>query len=261
MNNTLKSVVLASVGVALALQNASAGNTYNDGDLLLSFRETGSPDLIFDIGQASLYINAAGPINLTSEGYNSTFLTTVYGASLAGVKWSVAGFTASDHTTWATDVRLTPGNNPATPFTSTISASLQQSDTQISTYGNQFRNGAGATFLSAFATEAPTGNAGSYTSIQGSPNNGNLKKTFQADIENSIQASGNSQSDLYTLIPGATPGSPGYFSIDPSGSVTFNPVPEPSTYCLLPLGGVLLFAFRRHSARSHFVPQTVAARR
>jgi hypothetical protein len=85
----ITSIIKAAL-VAAAFYGAVASAqtyTYNPGDLLAAFRQTGSPDLIVDLGSVSQFQqpNGTSPVNLTGV---SSALASTYG-SLNGLYWSV----------------------------------------------------------------------------------------------------------------------------------------------------------------------------
>jgi hypothetical protein len=69
--NLYKLAVLSAMAAgSLWSLNASAQLSYNQGDLLLGMRTPGpGNDLIVDIGPASQYVNATGPITISGTYY------------------------------------------------------------------------------------------------------------------------------------------------------------------------------------------------
>ncbi|MEI9962350.1 MAG: PEP-CTERM sorting domain-containing protein [Limisphaerales bacterium] len=95
--------------------------------------------------------------------------------------------------------------------------------------------------------------AGDTSYTLGIGDNGNFNGAFQGNIENTTPGSFTSGStpvisDLYELDP-ADAGSAGtylgYFQLDPNGTLTFNPVPEPTTWAMFGMGLITLAAVRK----------------
>jgi hypothetical protein len=104
-------------------------------------------------------------------------------------------------------------------------------------------------FNSHTAIIIPSTDASSYTVKAGVTGNLGNPPTFgQGSIENTTPAgfSGTQVSDLYQTIPtrNAVGARLGEFDFNSDGTMTFVPIPEPSTYALLGLGGFLFMVLR-----------------
>jgi len=93
----------------------------------------------------------------------------------------------------------------------------------------------------------PATDASSYTSKGGTA--GTLNSTWsQGSVENTTPAgfTGTQVSDLYQTIPTRfAPGTRlGEFDFNSDGTMTYVPIPEPGTYALIGLGGLLFLALR-----------------
>jgi hypothetical protein len=83
---------------------------------------------------------------------------------------------------------------------------------------------------------------GNYSTMMSNPYNGNLQGDWYYNVLNH----GAGVSDLYQNDPNATRASYlGNFSLNSSGLLTFQPVPEPSSWAMLGSGILVLIALRR----------------
>ena len=256
----LSKTAMISAAVAGSLWSLAASAqtfTYSSGDLLAAFRKAGSPDLIVDLGSASLYQSGTGPFSIT--GVNSTLLTSVFG-SLDGIYWSVFGYVntsgsplGAQNTIWVTDPRsdINFQNDPNSSLSfngqgSTISKMRAIADGATS---------GGATILANQIVEVSSalnvgGDPVSYTIGVGSL--GDFHGTWAPSVENltpaGFAASSTPEiSDLFQQNPGAANvGSYlGDFQLGNNGTLTFVPVPEPSALAMLGAGMMTLVAVRR----------------
>jgi len=101
--------------VGLTLLGASAlrgGTTYQDGDVLLIFRQTGQNDVEYDIGNISQFTNHPNGYAAAVTGWDPTVATGVFGSDLTGVSVIIASTTSltnANRTSW-----LSSGNPTAT---------------------------------------------------------------------------------------------------------------------------------------------------
>jgi hypothetical protein len=229
---------------------------YNQGDLVLGFRSAGPSDLVVDIGSASLYSGATGPITISGVKYTSTQFTDA-NLDMNNLFFSVFGDTASKDL-WMTRARSS-NSTQTTPWTA----------------GNLFAQGPTAGRIEAIAAGAGdislgesagadntatavvmpssynSGGDASYTVGVGA--NGNFGNTFPGIVEGNTTAGFSTGStplllDLYQLNT-ANAGNPGQFlgdfELDPNGTLTFNPVPEPTTWATFGVGIMLLAAVQK----------------
>ena len=102
---------LTLVGLALlATPPARGGTTYQDGDVLLIFRQTGLNDVEYDLGNISQFTNHPNGYAAAVTGWDPTVATGVFGADLTGVSVIVASTTSltnANRTSWLS------GGNPA----------------------------------------------------------------------------------------------------------------------------------------------------
>jgi hypothetical protein len=225
---------------------------YNQGDLLLGFRSAGASDLVVDIGSASLYTGASGPITISGNYYTSTQFSDA-SLDINNLYFSVFGATSlPSRNLWMTGVQSTPwtANNvfsqgPTAGIIGGIAGGAKDISSQLSAGPDN----------TASAVVVPNNyNSGGDTSYTvGVGSSGNLQGYFQGDIEGNTSPGFSSGStplieNLFEMDT-ANAGNPGKligdFELDPNGTLTFNPVPEPSTWATLVVGMMLLAAVRK----------------
>jgi hypothetical protein len=250
--------ILSGVVAAAVLGGASAMAQFNyhNGDMLAAFGNGGSTDVIVDLGQISNF--QAGAVTQT---FNlNAVLTATFGSVNSGLYWSVFGVndtsiggngsvTQTDaNTMWNTLARSNPANKTTTPFVGGSSASQQLPVGDIETIGNLTSpNQAGPGMIVDYAPgiELVDTSLGGYSPMMNNPYNGN----FQGDWTYNILNHGVGVSDLYQSDPGnhfsqrAT--YLGNFDLSSGGSLTFNAVPEPSTWAMIGTGLLTFLAIRR----------------
>jgi hypothetical protein len=250
-----KMAVLSAAAASLlwgAGVNAQTVFNYNQGDLLLGFRSSGASDLIVDIGSASLYTGASGQITISGNYYNSTQFSDA-NLDINNLYFSVFGATGlPSRNLWMTGVQSTPwtANNvfsqgPTAGIIGGIAGGAKDISSQLSAGPDN----------TASAVVVPNNyNSGGDTSYTvGVGSSGNLQGYFQGDIEGNTSAGFSSGStplieNLFEMDT-ANAGNPGKligdFELDPNGTLTFNPVPEPSTWATLGVGMMMLTIVRK----------------
>jgi hypothetical protein len=264
-----KFAVLSAVAAgSLWNLGVSAQLSYNQGDLLLGLRKPGSgSDLVVDIGAASTYVGATGPIVISGSFYTGTQFTAA-GLDINNLYFSVFGDAGLNlgQTLWVT------ANSPLNSHTTSSQSTAAGQFEAIAQGGED----AGSFY---------TANAANSSSAVIMPNSFSLSGTdlsYSKGILNSSQldASGNPVANfqyfpvvneantasgfdagtspiylnIYELDASANNNGPagtqlGYFELDPNGTMTFNPgiapVPEPGAWSLLGSGLLTLVAIRR----------------
>ncbi|WP_395749981.1 PEP-CTERM sorting domain-containing protein [Prosthecobacter sp.] len=268
MFNPKKAItVLALAGLAFASTAANAATTYTAGDLLVGFRQTGAGastnSLVIDIGQASLYLNAAGNLNpiLGNAGLDAD-LAAEFGANWytdGSVKWGIigaigasavgsqpadtlfasmketSGVNADGYGRYDSGTQATPSNGVqnlgATYAGKTITGNvaLVQANATANTWGNKVGTGFGG------------------GSIFGSTLEGVLSSTSKLDLSRSTP-------DDLQFADGTLKGTiAGTFSLSSTGGLTFTPnvaaAPEPGRAAFMALGLGAFVLRRRRSAR------------
>ena len=260
-------ILSVTAGFLWSLDAPAQTFDYNNGDLLLGLRTPGgTSDLIVDIGAASLYSGATGPITVSGAYFTSQQLTDA-GLSLSTLYFSVFG-------------DISPGNSSGTANTLWVTAPQTDNKTQALAWAAQtsYQQGNtrsqiesiafGATYTSfeeaasadntATAVVLPssldlpgesalsyTAGIGPYGNFNGNfGSNNNIEQNTSGTFSNGTNPV---RSDLFEMIPGSNGSYLGYFELDPNGTLTFNPepVPEPTTWAMVGMGLMALVGWRR----------------
>ncbi|HUL51174.1 MAG TPA: PEP-CTERM sorting domain-containing protein [Candidatus Nitrosotalea sp.] len=255
-SNSAQSWLLGATGAAALATGLNAGPfVYNPQDLLVGFQSaSGTSEFVADIGQASDFISgaAAGTTWDFSSQLGSAF------SGLDGLSLSVSGDVRTSgsptgplNTLFVTQAR-TDINTPTTPWTQKSSLNQGNTGANIDTIANNTvafssANSAGPN-NTATAVVMPKGTA--YNAGMG--DSGDYNGSFQGVVEGTTQtgfAAGSTplRLDLYEMKP--VNGSPATFlgtlDFNPNGTMSFTAVPEPSTWALLGIGGLMFVATRR----------------
>jgi hypothetical protein len=227
MKNFYKATWLAVLG--LASVSAVKATPYN-GDLIIGFTAGSGNDVVYDLGAAS---------SLTSgETWDLSSILTGY--DLSTISWGVIGTlnTGSPRTAWST----TDGTTPPVNLPS-LSAWGKNNTAISSIYQNFATAGAGQSISITVSDD------NSWNSQTISPS----LTTQYANVYGNPNVVGTTSDSLYSILSNnSAPTLLGNFGLDGNGMVTFSPVPEPSTYGLLAVAGLLglsrLKSFRRKQA-------------
>lgn len=260
--NLHKLAVLSAVAAgSLWSLNASAQLSYNQGDLLLGMRTPGpGNDLIVDIGPASQYVNATGPITISGNYYTAAQFTasglnfnnlyfSVFGASAGNTLWVTANSPLAEHTFYSQSIAA-----------GQFGAIAQGAEDAGSWYPANAANSSSAVITpNGFFTGGGTDL--SYTLGVLDPNSGVANFQYFGAVNEANTVPGFSTSpyfatlNLYELDPAAnnytqTPGTQiGYFELEANGTLIFNtgvaPAPEPGVGVMFVAGLLALGATRR----------------
>jgi hypothetical protein len=212
--------------------------SYNDGDLLLVFRESGFNDVEYDLGSVSNLLGHANGYITTITGWNSSLVTSQFGADLTGVNVILLAVTSPTNatptawlsgsepnttaynvssTTWSSSLHgiiAAIGNKPVIPFAVTPAAVTPTNAYSIQPSGIQ--GGASFDYIVSGGTFANVQNLGGHSAF-----------TVQQTIPGSF--------DFWAIQPTSVyPNSPpdrliGTFTITSSGVLTFVAGPRAST--------------------------------
>ena len=152
------------------------------------------------------------------------------------------------NTVWTTLARSNPANQTHAPFIQGNSSSFGLAVGDIESIGNVTSpNQASPGLIVDFAPgiEEVSTSVGNFTPYMTSPYSGNLPEL--TGIYNTLNH-GVGVSDLYQNDPSTTIASYlGDFSLNSAGVLTFNPVPEPSSWAMIGSGVLALLAIRRRN--------------
>lgn len=243
---SFKNTLLAIAGALLVSQTAQAGTpTYTAGDLFLGFRATGGTGAttyyVINIGQSSLY--TAGSSFTLSLGSFGQDLTDIYGAnwsSRSDLLWSVSGYSGTN-TLFASK----EGDGGVSAWGGLVTSARNNVVSQMTSMKNAYL-GVGANSLNGTTavteTSAISNNYASYTTggtSWGVFNSGSLGVNGAINDAQGL--------DLYRVSSTSAGTHLGSFSISEdtvtpgASTLSFNAVPEPSTYALMVLGSFVLF--------------------
>lgn len=234
--NAMKKILLPAIAF-LALLGAPLARawSYNEGDLLLVFREPGNYDVEYDLGSVSNLLGHPNGYTTTITGWNPSVVTGQFGADLTGVDVvllavsatnaaSTVWLSSSQPNTTAYNISSTAysgilsvinatGNKPITPFNVTPAPVTPTNAYAIQPSGLQ--GGASYDYIVSGGTFANIPNLG-----------GRSPFTVQQSIPGSF--------DFWAIQPTSVyPNSPpdqliGTFTITSSGVLTFVAGPQPS---------------------------------
>jgi hypothetical protein len=235
----MKKIIFPAIALlALLAAPLARAWSYNDGDLLLVFRESGFNDVEYDLGSVSNLLGHANGYTTTITGWNSSLVTSQFGANLTGVDvilLAVTSPTNASPTAWLS------GSEPNTTAYNVSSATWSSSlHGIIAAIGNKPVVPFGVSPAAVTPTNAysiqPSGIQGGasydYIASGGSFNNiqnlgGHSAFTVQQAIPGSF--------DFWAIQPTSVyPNSPadqlvGTFNITASGTLTFVAGPRAST--------------------------------
>jgi hypothetical protein len=251
----------------LAQSGQAATLTYSNGDLLLGFYDSSvSNDYVIDIGAASTFIGATGTISLGNIGAD---LTSVFGSGWAtnsALTWAVAGTTGAtgagsiaSKTNFLSQQETTAGTfNTSFKNLSGLAATVDSEINGVSGLsGSGGYNGQTGNATNAAGLIQATSATNSWgTDLGGtSGTNAGFKSTKNIEGTFANGASGTVLDiDEVTSAGNTTSGTVlGSLTINGSGDLTFTSVtaaPEPSTYALIGLSGLLVLAFRSRMKRA-----------
>ena len=244
----------AVAAVAFCAMDASAQFNYQNGDMLAAFGNGGATDVIVDLGPISKFQTFSSSTTYT---WNLNYLlTSQFGSVSSSIYWSVFGVNDTSlggnpsvtqpdpNTVWNTLARSNPSIKTPTPFDGGNSTAQQLPVGDIESIGNLTVPGKanpGMIIDYAPGIELVNTSLGGYTTMMSTPYNGN----FAGDWYYNVLNNGAGVSDLYQSGPSSKATYLGEVTLSPSGSLTFNSVPEPSAWLMLGTGTLALLAFRR----------------
>ena len=118
----MKKIILLTLALpALLATPLARAWTYNNGDLLLVFRESGHKNIEFDLGSVANFLGKTNGYTTTVTGWDTSLVTTEFGTDLTGVK--VVLLAAAGSTNWLSS---------AEPNTTAYNVSSQDADTLYS---------------------------------------------------------------------------------------------------------------------------------
>jgi hypothetical protein len=251
---TTKNTLVAALAIgSLWVANASAQTFYNSGDVLLGIQNGSGNNVIMDLGSYTTFTTASSAFTIDTT--SLTAQLTAASIPLNNLRFSIFGYISS---------------TPSDPLNNTLFATHFIGDTYWSG-GAQNAQGIGASridgigagyndFLSSGnaatvpATYLYSGDSSYTKGVTGANGSANLNY-FPGSVEVSLTpAASVTAVDFLEIFPstGSSPSSTqwkGFFSLSSSGVLTFDPVPEPSTFALMGMGALGLIALRRKNAK------------
>lgn len=253
MKKSFAIALLALAGLAAFERPAHAVLvSYTPGDIFIGFRSTAnSNNYLINIGQASQFRNASGPIAL-NIGTTGADLTAFFGAdwnTSGAVTWSVAGGLrqAADgdpiYTLYASRIEGAQPWNRAS-FAAQNLASTKFNDLQKYYVANDVGTPRQSTENSSVGILQQDSDVNSYDSFFSETSAfGHFSGTTEAAFGDGVA---DASLSLFRLVPGTGPGELlGSFTITDAGVITFTPVPEPGVVVLVALAGAAFLVARR----------------
>jgi hypothetical protein len=256
--------ILGITGLALSALSVHAQNvfTYNSGDLILDFSQTGSSDFEVDLGSlANLQAEAAadnGTVLLTSvaNGYTVSQLSGNF-ANYNNLSLAVFGTTGNGGSDFFTKKRNDPLVQNTTPNDITRSTANTGASDVLGVVGVGKETGIleynGTT--TANVAEIPAANANSYTTIGSAALNAIANVNTIKNVTGAA-FSGSIVSDLFAyngLGSGSQAVFEGDFTFNSDGTLDFSEplvaAPETASYGAVAGGGLLLLSLRRQFRR------------
>jgi hypothetical protein len=109
-----KILQLTLAGLSLFATHLAGAATYQDGDVLLIFRESGYNDVEFDLGSISQFLNQPNGQVTAVSGWSFSQVTNVFGANVTGVSVIVAAtenYTNLNRLAWLSSDNTSPVND------------------------------------------------------------------------------------------------------------------------------------------------------
>jgi len=221
MNKLYKTVLLAALG--LAGVSAAEATIYTQGDLLVGFTVSSGNDLIYDLGQESSLFN----------GENWSLGSLLTGYNLNNVNWGVIGDVSG---TPRIAFTTTDGSQPNLVPNNTAWSALNSAANTIVQFAGPASTAAGVSFSSdssqSFSWNQETINGTLSTAYHNAYENPNVVGT----VSDTLWAVPVGPSAIATEL--------GNFALDGTGTLTFTSVPEPATYALFSVAGLMLLSLR-----------------
>jgi hypothetical protein len=252
-NNLYKAALLAALGLA-AITTAQASNS----DFLIGFNDAAGPtaaqnDFVIDLGSVTSVYNAAeangGSVNLWTGSIGALF-TTAFSADGNYDNNVAVGLVEGN--TPASGIQLlqqTINGNPSTPPTISASELLAGASYAQGVSVGESASGAAGTWSyqvapSPISLGLIAANGDTVASATAQP----LSYLSSGTVTETIYANTLSSSGRGATIGGWT--EVGTLTVNPDGSqIEITVTPEPSTYALLALGGLLVLSFRHRINR------------
>jgi len=240
--------------------SAMAQFNYHNGDMIAAFGNGGSTDVIVDLGPITPFQYAGlAPfsydlgfvLNLEFGGVSGNLYWSVFGVNDTSITPNNSSVAQTDaNTIWTTQARSNPGIKSSTPHVGGSSIFQQNTLVDIQSIANDTDpNAANPGLIANYAPgiELVNTSVGTYSPMMTGAYNGN----FQGDWTYDVLNDGAGVSDLYQSNPGnhntQLASYLGAFTLSPAGILTFNAIPEPSTWAMFGSGILALFAIRRRS--------------
>jgi hypothetical protein len=239
----MKKLYRAALLAAIGLAGVTAARADSGGDLIVGFTVGSSTDVYFNLGAASALtsgetwnVNAA----LTAAGLDS---------SLSTVQWGVLG----DYKNGGTASHLT-----AFTWASTGDGSIPETISGSSAW-SAYQTPINSIIGSAGAFNGNLGASGNYGTIDGSSQNSWYSESISPSLGTqwfnvsggiAANATGEASDILWQITDnGSAPVELGGLTLDDTGTLTFEPVPEPSTCTILGGAGMLIFSLCNRGGR------------
>jgi hypothetical protein len=246
----MKTIYKAAMLAALGLASVTTLKASSDYDLILGFTQQGGNtsgnDFMLDIGPVNPYPGASGLFNGETWNLSGNSDFAAQGFSLSAVEWGIIGdANNSDGSTPSVTWVTTAGNAPGTISSEGAFGAIE---TPINSIEQQQFGGGAAGYVSNAGQDVTPGSA-DQNSWNQQTINGTLNTQFINAYGNPNVTGETSETLWQVTSDGSAPTEVGIFTLDPTGGLTFNTVPEPSTTGLLSIaGGLVALVWRNRFA-------------
>jgi hypothetical protein len=253
----LKNILITGI---LALAGVASAHAYTQGDLILSIWNTSNSSVYeVDLGNKSNFLSLTAGQGISTVKNIGSDLATVFGTATwyndPTLEWSIAGVVkytslgSSQEECLIGNPETTSGTQAAGNWAFSSNGANKTATNQINNLGNTYTTGVSV----GSGVEMAKGTSGSIaTYITGaSQENGtyNTGLSLEGQLGNATNGTSSAALDLFDYSNSTAGTYKGTFTINNSGVVSYEVVPEPSTYAMMVAGGLGFLGMLRRRNR------------